>query len=54
MGKGDRKTKRGKIYSGSYGNVRTHGAVKTTVATKAVTKAKPAAKKAAPRKKPAA
>jgi 30S ribosomal protein S31 len=54
MGKGDRKTRRGKIYSGSYGNARTHSAVKTTVATKAVTKAKPAAKKAAPRKKPAA
>ncbi|MBL8298655.1 MAG: 30S ribosomal protein THX [Rhodanobacteraceae bacterium] len=52
MGKGDRKTRKGKTYSGSYGNVRPH-AVKTDAATKTVSKT--AAKKAAPvAKKPAA
>jgi 30S ribosomal protein S31 len=57
MGKGDRKTRKGKTYSGSYGNVRPH-AIKTDAATKtvsktAVKKAAPAAKKPAT-KKPAA
>ena len=52
MGKGDRKTRKGKTYSGSYGNVRPHG-IKTDAATKTVSKT--AAKKAAPAvKKPAA
>ncbi|WP_257387260.1 30S ribosomal protein THX [Tahibacter caeni] len=52
MGKGDKKTRKGKTYSGSYGNIRPH-AIKTDAATKTVSKA--AAKKAAPAvKKPAA
>ena len=51
MGKGDKKTRKGKTYSGSYGNVRPH-AIKTDAATKTVSKT--AAKKAAPAvKKPA-
>jgi ribosomal small subunit protein bTHX len=59
MGKGDRKTKKGKIFVKSYGNVRPHSeAAKTAapVVKKAATPAaKPAAKKAAPaKKKPAA
>lgn len=60
MGKGDKKTRKGKIYAGSHGNVRPHSpksnaAVKQT-ATKAARPAtrapakKAAAKKAAPRK----
>lgn len=54
MGKGDRKTSRGKTYRGSYGNTRMHS-VKPAVAgakptvTKATTKPA-AAKKAAPKK----
>lgn len=53
MGKGDKKTRKGKTYSGSYGNIRPH-AIKTDAASKSV--AKSAAKKAAPAaaKKPAA
>ena len=59
MGKGDRKTRKGKISIRSYGNVRPHktkvkagGAVaKKPVMHKPVAKkAAPAAKKAAPRK----
>ena len=52
MGKGDRKTRKGKTYSGSYGNVRPH-AIKTDAATKTVSKT--AVKKVAPAvaKKPA-
>ncbi|MGH8146665.1 MAG: 30S ribosomal protein THX [Rhodanobacteraceae bacterium] len=59
MGKGDKKTRKGKIYAGSHGNARPHSpisksAVKTTV-TKAAkpaarAPAKKAAKKAAPKK----
>ncbi len=52
MGKGDRKTTRGKTYRGSYGNTRPHKE-KTVVATKAVVTSKPAVKKAAPKKKSA-
>lgn len=37
MGKGDKKTRRGKIYNGSHGNARRHTA-RTTVAGKAVAK----------------
>jgi len=53
MGKGDKKTRKGKIYAGSHGNTRRHSpkskaAVKKTVAPKPV--ARPAVKKAAPRK----
>jgi ribosomal small subunit protein bTHX len=57
MGRGDRKTKKGKIAIRSYGNARPHAAksvagTKTAVAAKPA--AKPAAKKAAPAKKVAA
>jgi 30S ribosomal protein S31 len=58
MGKGDRKTRRGKTYRGSYGNTRAHGAVpavvgaKPTVTKSAVTKLA-AVKKVAPKKKSA-
>ncbi|MFZ0869403.1 MAG: 30S ribosomal protein THX, partial [Rhodanobacter sp.] len=31
MGKGDRKTRRGKTYRGSYGNTRAHTAVPAVV-----------------------
>ena len=49
MGKGDRKSRRGKIYRGSYGNARAHG-VKPAVAGAKSTVTKPAAaKKAAPK-----
>ncbi|MBB5015801.1 30S ribosomal protein THX [Rehaibacterium terrae] len=47
MGKGDRKTPKGKRYASSYGNARPHKAVKKAAA---VTKA-PVAKKAAVKKK---
>ena len=60
MGKGDKKTRKGKIYAGSHGNTRPHSAkskaaVKTTAAkaAKPATRApakKVAAKKAAPKK----
>ncbi|MDO1528599.1 30S ribosomal protein THX [Fulvimonas sp. R45] len=52
MGKGDRKTLRGKTYRSSYGNSRPHGA-KPAVAGAKATVTKPAAKKAATRKKSA-
>src|SRR3546814_13172604 len=45
MGKGDRKTAKGKRYNSSYGNARTHVATKATGAASA-----PVAKKAATRK----
>jgi 30S ribosomal protein S31 len=59
MGRGDRKTRKGKRSIRSYGNVRPHTAtttptgpvVKKAAATRpAVKKAAPVAKKAAPRK----
>jgi 30S ribosomal protein S31 len=57
MGRGDRKTRKGKISIRSYGNARPHkaaakaGAVKKAAAPKpAAKKAAPAAKKAAPKK----
>lgn len=60
MGRGDRKTRKGKTAIRSYGNMRPHkaatkavgGAVKKTVAHKPAVakKAAPAAKKAAPKK----
>jgi len=54
MGRGDRKTRKGKIAVRSYGNVRPH-ATKKTGAAKPATKspAKTAVKKAAPMKKAA-
>lgn len=60
MGKGDRKTRKGKIAIRSYGNTRPHAAVKAAGAKDAVAKpaakaaVKPAVKKAAPAKKVAA
>ncbi|TAM61630.1 MAG: 30S ribosomal protein THX [Rhodanobacter sp.] len=52
MGKGDRKTRRGKIYRGSYGNTRVHAVVAPAVAGAKPTVTKPvAARKAAPKKK---
>lgn len=56
MGKGDRKTRKGKIAIRSYGNVRPHAdkAVAGTAKPAAKSAAKPAAKKAAPVKKAAA
>lgn len=51
MGRGDRKTKKGKISIRSYGNARPHAPKKSAGAAKV---AKPAAKKAAPAKKVAA
>lgn len=56
MGRGDRKTRKGKIAIRSYGNVRPHKAVAKTsgAAVKKAAPAKAAAKKAAPAKKTAA
>ena len=60
MGRGDRKTKKGKISIRSYGNARPHatksaaGAVSATPKTGTKPLAKPAVKKAAPAKKAAA
>ncbi len=53
MGKGDRKTRKGKIGIRSYGNVRPHSAKKAggTAKPAAAKTAKPAVKKAAPVKK---
>ena len=53
MGKGDKKTRKGKIYAGSHGNTRPHSpkskvAVKKPAAPKPV--ARPAVKKVAVRK----
>lgn len=53
MGKGDRKTRRGKIYRSSYGNTRVHTAAPAVVGSKAVVTKPAAAKKAAPKKKSA-
>jgi 30S ribosomal protein S31 len=53
MGKGDKKTRKGKIYAGSHGNTRPHSAKsKAAVKTTAAKAAKPAAR--APAKKVAA
>jgi 30S ribosomal protein S31 len=58
MGRGDRKTRKGKIAKRSYGNMRPHkaaaGARGAVVAKKAATPAKPAVKKIAPVAKKAA
>lgn len=55
MGKGDRKTRKGKIYIRSYGNARPHAVKKSVDSAKPVVKkAAPAVKKAAPAKKAAA
>jgi 30S ribosomal protein S31 len=53
MGKGDKKTRKGKIYAGSHGNVRPHSPKSKSAVKKTVTKvAKPATR--APAKKTAA
>lgn len=52
MGKGDKRTRKGKISAGSYGNSRPHGEVESAAPAAAVKKPavkKPAAKKAASR-----
>ena len=55
MGRGDRKTSKGKRAIRSYGNVRPHKAVaKAGVAAKKAAAPKPAVKKAAPAVKKAA
>ncbi|MFI5149743.1 MAG: 30S ribosomal protein THX [Bacteroidia bacterium] len=46
MGKGDKKTRKGKITMGSYGNTRPRKASKSTAAKAAPKKAKAAPKKA--------
>jgi 30S ribosomal protein S31 len=52
MGKGDRRTAKGKRYSSSYGNSRPHGASATAIKAPVVTKAPAAAaKKTAAKKK---
>jgi ribosomal small subunit protein bTHX len=47
MGKGDRRTRKGKISIRSYGNKRSHTETKVATVAKATTPAKPAVKKAA-------
>ncbi|MDG2536569.1 30S ribosomal protein THX [Dyella jiangningensis] len=53
MGKGDRKTRRGKTYRGSYGNSRAHSLQPAVAGAKATVTKPVAAKKAAPKKKSA-
>ena len=53
MGKGDRRTLRGKTNRGSYGNSRAHSAKPAVAGTKPTVTKSPAAKKAAPKKKSA-
>ncbi|MDQ6646878.1 MAG: 30S ribosomal protein THX [Pseudomonadota bacterium] len=53
MGKGDRKTRRGKTYRGSYGNSRAHSVTPAVVGTKPTVTKPAATKKAAPKKKSA-
>lgn len=48
MGKGDKKTRKGKIYAGSHGNARPHSP-KSNAAVKKVVVKKPAAPKPAAR-----
>jgi 30S ribosomal protein S31 len=50
MGRGDKRTKKGKIFAGSYGNSRPRPNTPAFVATEKVEKAE---KKAAPKKKTA-
>lgn len=52
MGKGDRRTRRGKIYASSYGNKRPHRVRKAAAPAAPAPALKPAAKKpVAPKKK---
>lgn len=51
MGKGDKRTRKGKIYAGSHGNARPHSPKsKAAVKTAAKPAARPVAKKAAVKK----
>jgi len=38
MGRGDKRTRKGKIFKGSYGNTRPHGTKKAAAAAKSSTK----------------
>lgn len=49
MGKGDRKTRRGKTYRGSYGNTRAHAAVPAVVGTRSTVSRPAVARPAATR-----
>lgn len=51
MGKGDRKTAKGKRYSSSYGNTRPHRAASAEAVPVAVVAKAPAARKTAAKKK---
>lgn len=53
MGKGDRKTRRGKTYRGSYGVSRPHALQPAVAGAKATVTKPAAAKKPAPKKKSA-
>jgi 30S ribosomal protein S31 len=53
MGKGDRKTRRGKTNRGSYGNSRAHAAQPAVVGAKSTVTKPAATRKAAPKKKSA-
>lgn len=50
MGKGDKRTRKGKIYAGSHGNTRPHSPKGNAAVKKAKPAARPAAKKAAVKK----
>ena len=50
MGKGDKRTKRGKLFSGSFGNSRPHKLKKTAGAGATATAAKPKPKKTTKKK----
>ncbi|HEX6614016.1 MAG TPA: 30S ribosomal protein THX [Rhodanobacteraceae bacterium] len=50
MGKGDKKTRKGKIYAGSHGNTRPHSPKSKAAVKAAKPAARPAAKKAAVKK----
>jgi len=54
MGKGDRKTAKGKRFNASYGNARRHATPTLAVTPAAPVAARPVASKAAPVKKAAA
>lgn len=54
MGKGDKKTAKGKRYSASYGNARPHGTTAVVAKKAAVTPKAPVVAKKAPAKKAAA
>lgn len=54
MGKGDKKTRKGKIYAGSHGNTRPHSAKSKAAVKGTIAKAAPRAAAKAPAKKVAA